>query len=113
MMPLDVIDRAPITVSNPESRQRLTTALEQYLGWIGDPLAVLTEAASADADFVHAKTLIGVLRILSGEPGNSPAVQQALATVEAKLAALTPFERAHLEALRAWSREDSRGAARQ
>lgn len=113
MMPLDIIDRSLITVGKAESRQRLTTALEQYLGWVGDPLAVLTEAASDDADFAHAHTLIGVLRLLSGEPGDSPAVQQALAAVEARAAVLTPFERDHLEAFRAWSCEDSRGAARQ
>ncbi|HVJ41204.1 MAG TPA: tetratricopeptide repeat protein [Dongiaceae bacterium] len=113
MMPLDVIDRSPVTVGKAGSRQQLSTALEQYLGWVGDPLATLTEAVSGDAEFAHAQTLIGVLRILSGEPGTSPAVQQALAAAEAHWAALTPFERGHLEAFRAWSREDSRGAARQ
>jgi hypothetical protein len=107
-MPLDT----PSTDHNPATQQQVDTALAQYLGWVDDPLATLQQAIDTDPDFSHGHSLAGVLRILSGEPGHSPAVQQALAAADAKDGQLSAQERAHLAAFRAWAKEDSRGAAR-
>lgn len=109
-MSLGLSETTAITAGLAASHAHLATALEQYLGWHGDPLATLQAASETDPTFVHAHTLIGVLRILSGEPGGSIAVRQAIRSATA--ASLTSHEQAHLDALLAWSREDSRGAVR-
>jgi len=111
-MSINVVDTATHAAGIVDRNRLSAVALEQYLAWIGDPLATLQEVTERDPGFVQGHTLAGVLRILSGEPGGSPAVQQALTTVEAQAASLTQSEQAHLAALRAWSQEDSRGAAR-
>jgi tetratricopeptide (TPR) repeat protein len=111
-MPLDTPDFSKITASSVATRQQLELALAQYLAWIDDPLALLEQATASDPAFAHGHTLAGVLRILSGEPGNSAAVQHALTEASKQEAKLTSHEKAHIAALRAWSQEDSRGAAR-
>jgi tetratricopeptide (TPR) repeat protein len=109
-MSLNPVDA--LSVGTRPAGEGFTTALQQYLAWQGDPLATLQEASEADADFTYGHIFGGVLRILSGEPGHSPAVQQAIRDAAVKSETFTPHERAHLDALHAWSREDSRGAAR-
>lgn len=101
----------PVTAGRSHSRAALDRAAGEYLGWYGDPLATLGEAQSADPDFALGGILTGVLRLLSGERGDSPGVAEALAAARAAEARLSPWEKAHLAAFAAWSRDEIHPAA--
>jgi tetratricopeptide (TPR) repeat protein len=109
-MPLDNASLQATTVSET-GRRAIAQATDEYLGWIGDPLATLTAATEQDPDFSIGHMLIGDLRVLSGEPGHSDGVQSAIAAARARTAALSPWEKAHLAALEAWSKDEIRRAA--
>lgn len=93
-------------------KEYLATALDEYLSWTGDPLATLQAGQDDDSSFGLGTVLGGVLRILSGEPGDAASVSQALRDAESQLSSLTPRERTHLDAFRSWRQGDSRAAAR-
>jgi tetratricopeptide (TPR) repeat protein len=99
-MPLDAI---PMTAQSDRTRQALAAATGEYLAWIGDPLATLTAAVEAEPDFAFGHALIGALRVLSGEPGRSDAVQAALKAAKQNEAKLSPWECAHIAAFEAWA----------
>jgi tetratricopeptide (TPR) repeat protein len=101
-MPLDS------TVVPQASRAALDQATHEYLGWVGDPVATLTAAVERAPDFALGHVLIGVLWVLGGEPGNSEGVQAALAAARRSEAKLGAWERAHIAALDAWSRDEIR-----
>ncbi|HEY2112557.1 MAG TPA: tetratricopeptide repeat protein [Dongiaceae bacterium] len=100
----------PVTLGQEASRAGLDQAAREYLGWYGDPLATLGGSREADCEFILGGILIGVLRLLSGEPGTSAGVASCLAEAKAGAARLSPWERAHLAAFDAWSRDEIRQA---
>ncbi|HXU58517.1 MAG TPA: tetratricopeptide repeat protein [Verrucomicrobiae bacterium] len=102
----------PVTLGQEASRAGLDQAAREYLGWYGDPLAVLAGSREADPDFILGEILTGVLQLLSGEPGRSAGVAGCLAEAKAKEARLSSWERAHLAAFDAWSRDEIRLATR-
>jgi len=102
----------PVTLGQEASRAGLDQAAREYLGWYGDPLAVLAGSREADPDFILGEILTGVLQLLSGEPGRSAGVAGCLAEAKAKEARLSSWERAHLAAFDAWSRDEIRLAPR-
>ncbi len=109
-MPLDH-PLPQVTASVATSIDDLELALRQYLGWVDDPLATLAGAVARDPDFGLGHALSGTLRLLSGEPGTSPGVREALQAAEKTAGRLTERERAHIAALRAWSQDEIRKAA--
>jgi tetratricopeptide (TPR) repeat protein len=96
----------PVTLSREASRAGLHQAAREYLGWFGDPLASLAAAREADPDFILGGILTGVLRLLSGEPGAGAGVAGCLADARASEGRLSPWEKAHLAAFDAWSRDE-------
>jgi tetratricopeptide (TPR) repeat protein len=100
----------PVTMGQETSRAGLDQAAREYLGWYGDPLAVLAGSRESDPEFILGGILIGVLRLLSGEPGGSAGVAANLTEAKASEARLSPWERAHLAAFAAWSRDEIRQA---
>ena len=100
----------PVTIGQEASRAGLDQAAREYLGWYGDPLATLAGAQESDPDFILGGILTGVLRLLSGETGASTGVAGCLAEAKASEARLSPWERAHLAAFDAWSRDEIRQA---
>ncbi|HVM85960.1 MAG TPA: tetratricopeptide repeat protein [Candidatus Binatia bacterium] len=106
-MPLDSIEVPPSVGS---AAKAVAVATHEYLGWIGDPLATLTQAVEADPDFAFGHTLIGALRVLSGETGGSAGVQAALAAARKNEAKLGAWERGHIAALEAWAGDRIRRA---
>jgi tetratricopeptide (TPR) repeat protein len=106
-MPLDSV---PGNIGSENARSALATATNEYLGWVGDPLATLTAAVGAEPDFAFGHTLIGTLRVLSGEPGRSNAVQAALKAAKQNEAKLSTWERAHIAAFEAWASDQVRRA---
>jgi tetratricopeptide (TPR) repeat protein len=89
-------------------RGLLASATREYLGWIGDPVATLTAAVESDPDFVLGHIWIGALRLLGGEPARSEGAQSAIAAAKTRESKLTEWERAHLAAMEAWSRDEIR-----
>jgi len=100
----------PVTSEGEAGRQGLARATEEYLGWFGDPIASLAAAAEADPAFALSHALIGVLRLLSGEPGSSPAVQAERRAAAESAAGLSAWEQAHGAALEAWASGEIRAA---
>jgi tetratricopeptide (TPR) repeat protein len=100
----------PVTLGREASRAGLDQAAREYLGWYGDPLAVLAGSRESEPDFILGGILAGVLRLLSGEPGASADVAASLAEAKASAARLSPWEQAHLAAFDAWSRDEIRRA---
>jgi tetratricopeptide (TPR) repeat protein len=100
----------PVTLGQEASRAGLDQAAREYLGWYGDPLATLAASQGSDPDFILGGILTGVLRLLSGETGASAGVAGCLAAAKAREARLSPWERAHLAAFDAWSRDEIRPA---
>ena len=100
----------PVTLGREASRAGLDQAAREYLGWYGDPLATLAGTQESDPDFILGGILTGVLRLLSGETGASAGVAGCLAEAKASEARLSPWERAHLAAFDAWSRDEIRQA---
>jgi tetratricopeptide (TPR) repeat protein len=109
-MPLDDIGLPP-TSGSAASRAALSAATHEYLGWVGDPVATLSDAVARDPDFALGQVLIGALRLLGGEPGGSDGVQSALAAARAQAARLNAWERAHIAALDAWAKDEIRKGA--
>ena len=106
-MPLDAV---PVTAGSGAAQKALGVATREYLGWVGDPLATLSAAVEAEPDFAFGHTLIGALRVLSGEPGRSEAVQAALKAAKRNEAKLNAWERAHVAAFEAWANDQIRRA---
>jgi tetratricopeptide (TPR) repeat protein len=104
------LDSAPGTVGSENARKALSVATGEYLGWVGDPLATLTGAVEAEPGFAFGHALIGALRVLSGEPGRSDAVQAALGAAKQNEAKLGAWERAHIAAFEAWANDQIRRA---
>jgi tetratricopeptide (TPR) repeat protein len=100
----------PVTMGQETSRAGLDQAAREYLGWYGDPLATLAGSRESDPEFILGGILTGVLRLLSGEPGGSAGVAANLTEAKASEARLSPWERAHLAAFAAWSRDEIRQA---
>ena len=101
-MPLDS------TIVPETSRAALDQATREYLGWFGDPVATLSGAVERDPDFAVGHVLIGALRLLGGERGDSAGVREALAAARRHEAKLSPWERAHIAALDAWAKDEIR-----
>jgi tetratricopeptide (TPR) repeat protein len=110
-MPLD-IPMLPMTAERDASRDALAHAGHEYLGWFGDPLATLSAATAADPSFALGHVMTGVLRLLSGEPGTSPAVQRNREASAALRAGLSSREQAHVAAFEAWADGQIHRAAR-
>jgi tetratricopeptide (TPR) repeat protein len=89
----------------------LDTALTEYLGWFGDPVATLTAAVEADPGFILGHTTIAALNSLGGVNGDAPQVKAALAAADNLAGGATPREKLHLAGAKAWAAGDITGAA--
>jgi tetratricopeptide (TPR) repeat protein len=89
----------------------LDTALNEYLGWTGDPLATLSAAVEADPGFILGHTTIAALNSLGGVPGTAAPIRTALTAANALAADATPRERLHISGAAAWANGDIEKAA--
>ena len=81
-------------------------AVDQALGYFGNPLETLDEALGEDADFAAAHALRADLAVMSSERGALPLIRQALDAFERIGNRATARERAHVAAARAWLEGD-------
>jgi hypothetical protein len=79
-------------------------AVEHYLKYHLDTMALVDDALAADPDFVMGHCLRGYLMLAGANPAHAQAVARSLAAAEAGAAVATPRERRHVAALSAWRR---------
>jgi tetratricopeptide (TPR) repeat protein len=89
----------------------LRTALFEYLGWTGDPVATLKAGIAADPALILGHTTLAALCSLGGVPGGARPIQRALAAGNALAGQASVHERLHLAAANAWAAGDISGAA--
>ena len=89
----------------------LQAALDDYLGWKGDPVAILKAAVAENPGFLLGHHTLAALCSLGGEPGSARPIRRALAAAAAAAHDATPAEQLHLAAARAWASDDITGAA--
>lgn len=88
------------------SESALQQATREYLAWAGDPLATLDAARAQDPEFALAHVFAGVLKLLGGERGASPAVQADLTAASGLEKRLSHTEKRHLAAFKAWASDE-------
>jgi tetratricopeptide (TPR) repeat protein len=91
--------------------QAFNTAIDQYLGWYGDPVASLNTALDADPGFLLGHTTYAALHSISGVPGEDAAIQTALKSAEALATSATSREKLHLAAAQRWAKGEITQAA--
>ncbi len=95
----------------PRENNALQTALHEYLGWTGDPVATLKAAVAAEPEMILGHTTLAALHSLGGIPGGAKPIQRALAAANALAGQASAQERLHLAAANAWAAGDITGAA--
>jgi tetratricopeptide (TPR) repeat protein len=78
-------------------------AVDQYLGWHGDPIASLNAALDADPGFLLAYTTIAALNALGGVKGTEEPIQSPLRAAEALSSGAGTREKLHLQAAKHWA----------
>lgn len=80
-----------------------TQAVDEYLGWYGDPVASLNKALDADPGFLLGYTTFAALHSLGGVPGEAEPIQTALKAAEALSTSASTREKLHLKAAQNWA----------
>jgi tetratricopeptide (TPR) repeat protein len=93
------------------SSNALDVALNEYLGWTGDPVATLKAAVAADPGFILGHTTLAALHSLGGIPGSAKPIARALTTANALAGTASAQQRLHLAAANSWAEGDIEGAA--
>lgn len=91
-----------LTTSSAEAAGCLDRAVDRYLEYRSDVTSHVKAALALDPDFVLARCLMGYLGMLLGTVATRPMVAACLAAIEPVADAVTPRERGHVRALRAW-----------
>jgi tetratricopeptide (TPR) repeat protein len=78
-------------------------AVDEYLGWYGDPLASLNQTLDADPGFLLGYTTIAALNALGGVPGTAEPIQGALRSARALSTSAGTREKLHLQAAQHWA----------
>lgn len=78
-------------------------AVDEYLGWYGDPIASLHAALDADPGFLLAYTTIAALNALGGVKGTEEPIQSPLRAAEALATSAGTREKLHLQAAKHWA----------
>lgn len=86
-------------------------AVDEYLGWYGDPLASLNQALDADPGFILGYTTIAALNALGGVPGTAEPIQAALRSAQALATSAGTREKYHLQAAQHWAQGEITAAA--
>lgn len=79
-------------------------AVEHYLKYHRDTMALVGEALAADPGFVMGHCISGYLMLAGANPAHRPAIARSLAAAEAGCAVASRREQRHVAALAAWRR---------
>ncbi|HTZ35487.1 MAG TPA: hypothetical protein VMB84_05640 [Stellaceae bacterium] len=94
----------PLSTDSAEAAALFDRAVEHYLKFHADTMALLGRALAADPGFVLGHCFKGYLLLSAADPAKRPEIEAALAVAERQAAAVTPRERRHVAAFGAWAR---------
>lgn len=93
-----------ISTDSAEAVRQFDLAVEHYLKYHLDTMALANAALAADPDFVMGHCLKGYLMLAGANPAHRPAIAQSLAVAEKGAPAATAREQRHVAAFAAWQR---------
>jgi hypothetical protein len=93
-----------VSTDSSEAVSLFDRAVEHYLKYHVDTMALVNEALAADPGFVMGHCARSYLMLAGGNPAQRPAVLAGLAAAEAGAGVATRREQRHVAALSAWSR---------
>lgn len=93
----------PISTDSMEAAMLFDRAVEHYLKFHADTMALVNEALAADPGFVLGHVFKGYLMLAGANPAHRPLVARALEAAQTGAAVATPRERRHVAALAAWA----------
>ncbi len=94
----------PLSTDSAEAAALFDRAVEHYLKFHADTMALVTQALSADPHFLLGHCLQGYLLLAASNPAHRPQIAAARAAAEAAASVATLRERQHVAALAAWQR---------
>lgn len=93
----------PVSTTSTAALARYELAVDQALGYSGNPLATLDEALAEDPDFAMAHALRADLAVMSSEQGALPLIEASAAALERAGSRATAREHAHVAAAQSWA----------
>jgi len=93
----------PLSTDSDEAATTFDRAVEHFLKYHADTMALVERAIAADPGFAMAHCLKGYLLLSAANPANRPRIAATLAA--AGTGAMTPRERQHVAAFAAWARD--------
>jgi tetratricopeptide (TPR) repeat protein len=93
----------PLSTNSVAALDKYELAVNQALGYFGNPLATLDEALAEDPDFAMAHALRADLAVMSSEQGALPLIADSVAAFERLGDRATAREQAHVRAAEAWA----------
>ena len=96
----------PVSTTSGAALDKYELAVNEALGYIGNPLATLDEALAEDPDFAAAHALRADLAVMSSEKGALPLIRESLEAFDRLGDRATERERGHAAAARAWLEGD-------
>ena len=94
----------PLSTDSTEAAALFDRAVEHYLKFHADTMALVGQMLAADPDFVMGNCLKGYLLLSAANPAFRPQIAATLAAAEAGAAAATLRERRHVAAFAAWAK---------
>src|SRR5689334_2985029 len=92
----------PVSTDSDDAVRLFDRAVEHYLKYHVDTMALVNQAIAADPQFALAHCLKGYLLLSAANPAYNAQVAAALQAAQAN-AAVTPRERRHVAAFAAWA----------
>lgn len=93
----------PISSDSMQAARLFDRAVEHYLKFHADTMALVNEALAADPALVMGHCMKGYLMLAGANPAQRPLVARTVAAAQAGAAVATPRERRHVAALAAWA----------
>jgi tetratricopeptide (TPR) repeat protein len=93
----------PISTDSVEAAALFDRAVEHYLKFHADTMALVNEALAADPGFVMGHVFKAYLLLAGANPAHRPLVARALEAAQAGAVVAAPRERRHVAALAAWA----------
>jgi hypothetical protein len=94
----------PLTTDSREAVALFDRAVEHYLKYHADTMALVTQALAADSHFLMAHCLQGYLLLSASNPAHRAQIAAARGAAEAVVPIATRREQQHVAALAAWER---------
>lgn len=94
----------PLSTDSAEAAELFDRAVEHYLKFHADTMALVGRMLAADPHFVMGHCLKGYLLLSAANPANAPEIAATLTAAQSGAALATERERQHVAAFAAWAR---------